>query len=1366
MSTLAPFVPAFVRRSVAGGPALAPSWTADLCGAVIVADIAGFTALTERKASAGQAGIEEMQALLNRCFALIVAVIESGGGEVYKFAGDATIACWFSPGDPRSAALAAAATALRLRALVPELEAAAKVPLQLRIGVGAGDLHTAIVGGAGGRWEALLGGHALAQIAGAEAVEPGQVVLSANAFRLLAGDCNGRELPGGAFAIDDVTPPPAHDTDADTDTNDDAANDDAAEAGLLPFVPRHVVGRLRGGRHGGLAELRFASVLFAALPAPTALAGLQAAVERMQASVYRFGGSVAQCLVDDKGKLVVVAAWGIAGSSHSDDTERAVLAARSLHRDLRAAGHAAAVGVASGRLFAGVRGAPSRSEFALIGAAVNRAARLCEAAAGRVWCDEATARAVAAIDFAAQPPAVLKGIGATTAFEPIGARARSGLDAATLVGREREIAALDAALLRAGADPDRRTLVVVVEGEPGIGKSHLGEAFARRLRDGGLVPARGSCEALDSGIAWRSLCSVFSTLLGLDAIADPAERRSRVLGLIGNDPGLVERAGLLAPVLDLAIDDTPTTLAMSGRARIDAVADLLVRLLDATDAGGVRPLLLEDAQWLDSPSWEVLAEAAKRSRGLLLVLLARPLAEVALPPAARGLVGDGDTVRLALAGLGEAALRKIIEVELGSVAVPDALVGVVSDKSQGVPLFVGQVLGALVDRGIVRVESGRVHCNDAALAAFAVPDSIQGAVISRIDRLTPRQQASLKKASVIGPSFSLEALASADAGDVSAAELAADIEAIAERGLVVRGAAGGEFSFSHSLVRDAVYSLMPFERRRELHAAFGAWYERRFGDDAGMLGRIAFHHAEAHDPVRAPAALEKAAQRALRAGACREARLLFAHLLDIADHGFGKDDPVRIAATRDQRAQWQYGLGMASYDSGELTAAQRALESAAALLGAAVPSDRMVHGRLAAEVLRAALRRFWPGSRARRVATAHDRLLARVLMTLSRIYHLTQRRNHTLFTMMTRYNRIAHCDAVAEQMSAIAGVMYLLMMLGRQASADLLAERIQGIYRSLQQPLEYAEASYVVSLSYLFHARWQDCARAAEEAERICARLGERQQRLAVMAVLANAAELRGDLQRSWELSSTLLAAAEASGNQLSTCWAAGGLATVALRQGRVDLARSWAERALQVANSIGESVSQLSNSGLLAILALESGDTARAAELVDDGVAWLDRLPRFATAHHVLYGLDTFSEAILLLWESAAPAHRSDDWKWHARRAALGVARMKGYALTFAIGRPATANRQALQHWLLGRPARAFATWRQAVAEAERLQIPYECGKAHLELARHLPVGSDERARHADAARATFARIGALGAVSRCEALAGPAPFATSPAS
>ena len=129
------FVPRFARAQACGSQVIVSSLDLRLSGAILVADIAGFSTLTEIKARLGQAGIEEMQSLLNRCFDRIVSTLTLGGGEICRFAGDATIACWPAGGDPhglRTATHAAAATALRLQALIPEL-AQALQPAVLRM---------------------------------------------------------------------------------------------------------------------------------------------------------------------------------------------------------------------------------------------------------------------------------------------------------------------------------------------------------------------------------------------------------------------------------------------------------------------------------------------------------------------------------------------------------------------------------------------------------------------------------------------------------------------------------------------------------------------------------------------------------------------------------------------------------------------------------------------------------------------------------------------------------------------------------------------------------------------------------------------------------------------------------------------------------------------------------------------------------------------------------------------------------------------------------------------------------------------------------------------------------------------------------
>lgn len=1340
------FVPRFARAQACGSQVIVSSLDLRLSGAILVADIAGFSTLTEIKARLGQAGIEEMQSLLNRCFDRIVSTLTQGGGEICRFAGDATIAYWPAGGDPhglRAATHAAAATALRLQALIPELAQALQTPLRLRIGIGAGTLFCAIVGGHQGRWEALLGGEALQQVAATPMLESGQVVLSAAAFALVQADCNATALAGGGHALDAIAPAPV--------LPSAAPETAAALAQLAPFVPRHLLRRLRSDPDDRLAELRTASVLFVIAPVPEALEELQAHTLALQQATYDNGGSVLQYLVDDKASLVFIAAWGIPGSSYPDDAERAMRTAHAVIGATRSSGRPVGCGVASGRLFAGLRGSHARAEYALIGRVVNLAARMAQASRGQVYCDEATAHAVPAVAFEARPGIALKGIGGARVFESLGQRRVDDADTRTLVGRQSELQQMLAQLQRLVDEPGRSRLVVV-EGDAGIGKSHLCAAFALAARERGLVLASGASDPLDHSAAYLPLRQVFDTLLGLRGVHEAQARRTRVRALLADDDATRERVSLLSELLALGLPPSATEQQMSGRGRIEATTDLLVRLLVATADSSMRIVMVEDLHWLDSASWGVLEQAVRRCPGLLVVLSTRPLADDA--PCTE-LLREPTHLRLRLAPLQAAAVRDIIAAELGASEVPEPVWRAVADHTQGLPLYVRQVVSALVQGGVVQCAGGAITYDPQGLSSFTIPDTIQGVVIARIDQLTPRQQGTLKCASAVGRDFSFEALAIAASGQGSGETLRQDLQALVAGGLIETGPDDTPYRFSHALVRDAVYSLLPLAARRQFHAALGAWYERQASDARQWLGRIAWHWDQAHDPVRALRALEAAGNHALRTGAYREAQNLFARLVTITTRGFGEESTTAVAAPPEQAARWQANLGLASYDLGELERARVALEAAADMLGQPVPGTRLVGLALAREALGSATQRWWRPAGAGDAEAARARQVAMIYSTLGRIYHLTQRPNHTVFSILRRHNLLAPHPACAEQMGAHGGMMYLCTMLGRHAWADRHAAAVGDLHRRLQDPLAYADANLTVALAYMGQARWEQCERSALDAEQIFHRLGERQGRMVMLAILANAAELHGAFGRAEQLWMLLDGLAIEVGDQVGQCWSAGGLAMLAIRRGDPAQAALQARRAIALARSTGEAVSYLADTGLLALSLLESGETDQARALVDEGITLMAALPRVATAHHLLNGLDAFSELILRLWEIEAPARGSAAWRQWSHRAAMATRRADAYARVFAIGRPMAARHRGLHLWLRGRPAKAIAAWQQAITEGQDRGIPYETAKAHLELARH--VGADDPRRHDHARRASaiFTHIGAQTGMARARALA-----------
>ncbi|MEX8503546.1 MAG: AAA family ATPase [Leptothrix ochracea] len=1377
--TLHRFVPAFARSHVQRVPALAPSWDGTQSGVVLIADLAGFTALTEEKARRGQAGIEAMQTILNGCFEHLVSIIQAGGGEVYKFAGDATIAWWparkgHDPQSLRDLMLAATTTAQRLQDLVPDLAAILHVPLSLRIGIGAGPVFTAIVGGVGDRWEAVLGGEALQQVATIHHLPPGQVVLSPQAWRLIHTDSHGDIRTDGSVLLHHFTHPLGPLSQALKHTL--APAPEPATQALTPFIPRHVVQRLHTESLESLAEMRSVTVLFAIMSPPSHLKALQRCTEAVQRSVYASGGSILQCLVDDKAAFVMIAAWGIPGSSYADDAERALRSAHGLSSVLSHQGDEAAIGVASGRVFAGLRGSPSRAEFALIGSVINMAARLAHHTAqtshgmlnSGVFCDEATARAVPSIGFAMHTDTALKGLGKVTVFESLGQRVSVGLHTGAhtrvMLGREEELAQL-LHVLQAITDEPELSRAVLIEGVAGIGKSHLCHAFAQAVHARGGMLAMGASDPLDHASAYRPLRSIFNTLLGFSSDTGPAQRYERVRALL-EEPEHQARISLLSTFLDLDLLPSNLEEQMSGRGRIEAMTELLIQLLNATDTGVIRVVIVEDLNWLDSASWGVLEAAVHRCSGLLLIFSARHL--LADDPHAALFSGahPEQTLRISLAPLGEIAVRSIIAAELNIAVVPEVVLRAVADKTQGLPLFVHEVVATLVDRGIVKSSAGVLSFDRQALADFTIPNTIQGTVVSRIDCLNPHQQSLLKAASVVGNSFSLAALwvivtaqkTAHDTHDASPIEQN-DLNVLVQSGLIERTREPTQFQFSHALVREAVYSLLPFKHRRTLHAALGAWYEQHANNDAVMLARIANHWAQAHDPVRALHALEQAGNHALRCGAYREAQELFHRLIMLTRQGFGEGSDHPIAAEPQSLSRWHMHVGMSSYNLGELQTARDELETTAHLLGYTLPSSRRIGIVLGLEMARTLLRSWYPHRRRQAPSEELQQALhaSAVLGTLGRIYHLIQEPFYTMYTIVRRLNVLeSYANDTSERLEALGGMMYLSTVIGHHSLAERYANRClsaDDIRR--QHPLAHAEAMVPLSLAYLVQARWELCERTGNEAAQTFQQLGERQSRMVMISILANAAELQGDFECSAQLYTLVRRLAEEVGDQLGQCWSAGGLAMLAIRQGRYEEGIEWARRGVTLAQASGEAVSYLADTGLLAMSLFEAGQVPAARALVDEGISLLAALPHTPTAHHVMNGLDTFSELILRFWELDAPSRGSPSWRRWARHAAMATTRMSGFAKVFTIGSPMAVQRQAMQHWLHGRHAKAIKAWKHAITEGERMRIPFETAKAHFELARHLPPSDPEHHHHTLQALTLFQSIGAYGLAERARSLA-----------
>ncbi|MDB5867245.1 MAG: adenylate/guanylate cyclase [Betaproteobacteria bacterium] len=863
----ASYAPAHVQRWARDTEApFRASCPATLEAAVLFADISGFTPLSSKLAGRGAAGTEALSRLLNDYFGRLLAIVAFHGGEPLKFAGDALIALW--PADESGGRLAlqrAAGCALAIQRELHGYDAGAGDTLSLRIAVAHGRVNAAQLH-SGDSWHFVVGGVPVNDLAQAQAcAQPGHVVLTAGAWSVLESRAEAVSAGEGCWRLFDVEPaPPA--PRAELDWTSDAL------AKLEGFVPGPVRARLAAGHRDWLGELRQVTSLFAQVPdfdhtAPDAASRLQSVLERTCPIVRRYDAFLKELVIDDKG-VVLVIVFGLPPGSHEDDTARGVRAALELVDAL----DGAAIGLTTGRCFCGVVGSDVRREYAVVGDVMNVAARLMEAAAQmqvghRILCDAATRdNALARVEFADLPAMSLKGKAAPVAVaRPVRLRDAPLRKERSIVGRAHERAAIARAIERCARREPPGTLLLVADA--GMGKSCLVEELERLAAGAGVGVIHGAADAIEAGtpfFAWRR---VFASLLGISDMRQGEARRLQAAIALG--PEFVAHAPLLEAVLALGFAETAQTAELSGAMRANATCELLVAALEKAALARPTCVVLEDAHWFDASSWSLALEVSRRVAALELVITTRPVPDPA-PVELQALQDSPACTTLRLAPLSAEETVALVCSRLGAASLAPEVDEAIRSRASGHPFFAEELGFALRDADVVEVVDGIcVVARGVDASALEYPETVQGAVTARIDRLGPQAQLAIKVASVIGAAFPVSVLRDVHPVPADLATLDAALESLLRADLTVLDSPGPEraYSFKHVITREVAYNLMLFSQRRQLHHGVAKWHERAHGDERPEMYAVLAHHwARAGIVPKAVGYLEKSSTRTFSMG--------------------------------------------------------------------------------------------------------------------------------------------------------------------------------------------------------------------------------------------------------------------------------------------------------------------------------------------------------------------------------------------------------------------------------------------------------------------------------------------------------------------
>jgi class 3 adenylate cyclase len=857
--------------------------------AVLIADLAGFTPMTEALTAQGREGAEELTRVLDQVFTALIAICEDHGGVVGKFVGDALTVYWAveQEVDLPEAIQRALNCGLTLQT---QMEAFAEVRtinssfrLQMRIGLAAGVVELRVAGDPAVGLEALLLGQPLLAASQAQgAARPGQVVAHPSA----AAQAIGRPQNGMLVVESTVrhpTPCPLLPLDWGSLTN----SDDVA-ALISRFLPSALAKRILLGQGAFAADLRRVTSVFAGLEGSRIVLG--SAVAAAQRVVSAAGGRVNRVSVGDKGTMIHLL-FG-APTANEDDAARAVWAAQQLWAELTGQHRVSEiqVGVATGGVYAGPVGGPTRREYTVMGDAVNLSARLMYVARpGQVVCDMPTVEEASGnFVWERLPPVIVKGksdpVGVWLASETQGI-GRAAPRQGPLVGRESELANLERILERARKGQPR---VVSLTGEGGIGKTRLLQSWLREAFMDGWWAITGQGVVTGRDVPYLSWRTLAFEMLACPPDAEIERLTEAAIGALDAlDPVQLDRWPLLGDLLGVPFPDTPLTQGMDAPQRRQGLLELVTRWVKVQAAQTPLFLVLEDAQWADEASLELTLELSRvasslpkeSSQGIVIVLVHRTL-PLPISPAWQALQ-QLTTETISLDELEPKEVCKLATYRLGVRSLPDRLAALMVSRTQGHPFFAEELCQTLQEQRLVRVLDGRVQLS-ADLSSAAIPASVEDLLQSRIDHLDEQARLTLKVAAVLGTAVPFDALLDSYPLSIESLTLRQHLTTLDRLGLLPMYTDNPlTYRFRHSTTQQVAYRSLLGAQRRDLHGRVARYYEQTMGGAPGpAIDNLAYHYARSDYRAKAVRYLRLAGEQATRQAAYTVAIDYFAQALE------------------------------------------------------------------------------------------------------------------------------------------------------------------------------------------------------------------------------------------------------------------------------------------------------------------------------------------------------------------------------------------------------------------------------------------------------------------------------------------------------
>ena len=377
--------------------------------------------------------------------------------------------------------------------------------------------------------------------------------------------------------------------------------------------------------------------------------------------------------------------------------------------------------------------------------------------------------------------------------------------------------------------------VVVLTGEPGIGKSHIALALGERLQSEPYATLRCFCSAHHTNSALFPFIGQLERAAGFERSDSPTEKLSKLDALVTQSTIDPERVAVLANLLALQASDHFRLQELTPQKRKEKTFAALLAQLDGLAARQPVFMIFEDIHWIDPTSLELLATIVEHVPQLRVLLVITTRSEFTPP-----WPSYPHTTTIPLTRLDRRACAALVERVTAGKTLPKEVTEEILARTDGVPLFIEELTKTVLESGLLQERDGH-YVLERPLPSLAIPTTLHASLMARLDRLAPVREVA-QIGAVAGREFHYELL-HAVAG-MPRERLEDALGQLARAELIFRRGESPHavYTFKHTLVRDAAYASLLKSRRAHLHAAIANALEQQFPDIAQTQPETLAHH--------------------------------------------------------------------------------------------------------------------------------------------------------------------------------------------------------------------------------------------------------------------------------------------------------------------------------------------------------------------------------------------------------------------------------------------------------------------------------------------------------------------------------------------